>query len=314
MSPAACSLPRPALVSPQSSSVALSVASASQVLTTESASGSPAATSAAVPVGSITEGAPCAAMSVLFASAAVASAVSAVRAGQPAFARASFTSVRTVSDESVLGAGAAEDDDGAEDEGGAEDDEEGDDGDDEVEPGTDEELDEDADDVPAGPVEPGRVRGLLVPSVTDAVPVGWPVTAPARATGAFVEATAARCCREAGASATGRPSSPSTTGESPSAEFEDELSSDTGAREPESTGTASAITATTPATIPTSTAGITRRARKDDADREGQTQRRSAARIRADSGGAEGTWCTGRRSETVEIDVVTLARLAVCAA
>jgi hypothetical protein len=235
-------------------------------------------------------------MSVLFVSAASASAASAVRAGQPAFARASFTRLRTVSPLGGGGGGAEEEDGGADDE-----DDEDDGADDELEPGADEGLGAEADVVPAGTVEPGRVCAPLVASADGAcVPAGAPDAAPVRcpATVGVV-----RCRGDVGGPVTGRPSSPSTTGERPIAEFVEELSRDTGAPDPESAGTARAITAIMPATIPTSSAGTRRRVRNEN-----------AARIRPDRGRPGGMWCTGRRSETVEIDVVTLARLAVCAA
>jgi len=185
------------------------------------------------------------------------------------------------------GGGAEDDEDGADDE---EDDEGDDDG------AGDEDFDLDFDDVPAGPVEPARVCVPVASPAAVVVPArsGSRVTVPACPPGAADEGWVDRCCRDVEVPATGRPSTPMTTGEAPPVEFDVELSSDTGGREPDSAGTANATTVINAVAMPTSRSGATRRIRNGDAGRPTGIHRRSAERIRADSGGPTGVWCTGR--------------------
>jgi hypothetical protein len=280
--------PTPAVVSVQLSRVAWAVGSASQELTTESASGSPAAIAEPVPAASTTPSTPWAAMAALLATAAAARASSLVRSAQPASARAAFTSVSTLPEPGDgAGGGEEDDEDGADDEG----DDDGDDGDDD----DDEGFDLDFDGVPARPVEPASVCVPVASPAAVVVPArsGSPVTVPACPPRAADEGAVDRCCRDVEVPATGRPSTPMTTGEAPSAEFDVELSSDTGGREPDSAGTAKATTAINTVAVPTSRSGATRRIRNGDAGRPTGIHRRSAERIRADSGGPAGVWCTG---------------------
>jgi hypothetical protein len=231
-------------------------------------------------------------MRVLFVTAAALRAASAVTAAHPWTARASFTSARTASVVlPVAGGGAGEDDDAdAEGDGDAEEDDDGDadgDGDDD-EPEAGEELDDRAEPVPAGAVEPGRVRCPGGGSVAAVVPLPVaPATVPAGLPAAACVERVAGTCRGVAMPVSGRPSTPSTTGVVPSAEFDEELSSDTGApTAPETTGTARA---TTPTPIPTSSTGSHRCGCRGRNHRSAAAR---AARMRADGGGPAGVWFT----------------------